>query len=179
MAWTSPMTFVSGGVLTAAQMNTYLRDNFNETAPAKATYTSTIFVGAGANSIVERAITTAAVLTSETTNSVTYAQLATPGPAVTVTTGPCAIVATSAFVRNNTAGNACAVDWVCGGATVIADGDQRSLQFISTGANQALRASRVYHETSLTAGSNTFTCHYRVDGGIGTFLDRFITVIPL
>lgn len=29
MAWTSPITFVTGNVLTAAQMNTYVRDNTN------------------------------------------------------------------------------------------------------------------------------------------------------
>ena len=30
MSWTSPMTFIAGTVLTAAQLNTYVRDNTNE-----------------------------------------------------------------------------------------------------------------------------------------------------
>ena len=34
MAWTAPMTAVSGSVLTAAQWNTNVRDNLLETAPA-------------------------------------------------------------------------------------------------------------------------------------------------
>ena len=36
MTWTAPMTAVAGAVYTAAQWNTSIRDNLNETAVAKA-----------------------------------------------------------------------------------------------------------------------------------------------
>ncbi len=49
MAWTAPITFTSGSVLTAAQLNTYLRDNLNETAPAKFTAAGQLFVSTAAN----------------------------------------------------------------------------------------------------------------------------------
>ena len=86
------MTAVSNTVFTAAQFNTHVRDNLNETAPAKATTAGTMFIASGANSIVERVPSTAAVTTSESTGGTGYGNLATPGPAVTVTTGTKAIV---------------------------------------------------------------------------------------
>ncbi len=36
MAWTAPMTFIPNTVLTAAQLNTHLRDNLLEQGPSKA-----------------------------------------------------------------------------------------------------------------------------------------------
>ena len=56
MAWSAPMTAVSGSVLTAAQFNTYVRDNLNETAPAKATAAGQIFVSTAANAIAARLV---------------------------------------------------------------------------------------------------------------------------
>lgn len=47
------MTFVSNAVLTAAQLNTHLRDNLLETAPAKATAPGRFIVSTGLNSISE------------------------------------------------------------------------------------------------------------------------------
>lgn len=40
MAWTTPMTAVANAVWTAAQFNSDIRDNLNETGPAKATSSS-------------------------------------------------------------------------------------------------------------------------------------------
>src|SRR5690606_12967068 len=44
MAWSAPMTAVSGSVFTAAQFNQFVRDNLNETAPARATTAGAHFV---------------------------------------------------------------------------------------------------------------------------------------
>lgn len=41
MAYTEPPTFSAGAILTAAQLNTYLRDNFKAISDAWATYTPT------------------------------------------------------------------------------------------------------------------------------------------
>lgn len=41
MAWTTPATWVSGAILTAAQLNTQLRDNLNAIGAAWTSYTPT------------------------------------------------------------------------------------------------------------------------------------------
>lgn len=173
------MTAVANTVFTAAQFNTHVRDNLNETAPAKATTAGTLFVAAGANSIAERVPSTAAVTTSETTGGTGYGALATPGPSVTVTTGTKAIVAVASLVQNSTIGQNSYASYAVSGASAISATDDRAVLITAAAANQTLRASSVYMETALTAGSNTFTMQYRVTGGTGSFQNRRITVIPL
>lgn len=179
MTWTAPMTAVANTVFTAAQFNTHIRDNLNETAPAKATTAGTIFVASGANSIAERVPSTAAVTTSETTTGTGYGNLATPGPSVTVTTGTRAIVMVASLVQNSTVGQNSYASYAVSGASAIAASDDRSVLITAAAVNQTLRASSVYMETGLTAGSNTFTMQYRVTGGTGSFQNRRITVLPL
>jgi hypothetical protein len=173
------MTAVANTVFTAAQFNTHVRDNLNETAPAKATTAGTIFVASGANSIAERVPSTAAVTTSETTTGTGYGDLTTPGPAVTVTTGTKAIVMVASLVQNSTAGQNSYASYAVTGASAISATDDRAVLITAAATNQTLRASAVYMETGLTAGSNTFTMKYRVTGGTGSFQNRRITVIPL
>lgn len=173
------MTAVSNTVFTAAQFNTHIRDNLNETAPAKATTAGTIFVASGANSIAERVPSTNAVTTSESTASTSYTDVATPGPAVTVTTGTKAIVAVTSIVQNSTAGQNSYASYAVSGASTIAASDDRAVIITAAAVNQTLRGAAIYMETALTAGSNTFTMKYRVTGGTGSFQNRRIVVIPL
>lgn len=179
MTWTAPMTAVANTVFTAAQFNTHIRDNFNETAPAKATTAGTMFIASGANSIVERFPSTAAVTTSESTGGTGYGNLATPGPAVTVNTGTKAIVAVTSIVQNSTASQNSYASYAVSGASSIAATDDRAVIITAAATNQTLRGAAVYMETGLTAGSNTFTMQYRVTGGTGSFQNRRIVVIPL
>lgn len=179
MTWTAPMTAVANTVFTAAQFNTHVRDNLNETAPAKATTAGTLFVATGANSIAERVPSTNGVTTSETTTGTGYGDLATPGPTVTVTTGTKAIVIVTSLVQNSTSGQNSYASYAVSGASAISATDDRSVLITAAATNQTLRASAVYMETGLTAGSNTFTMKYRVTGGTGSFQNRRITVIPL
>lgn len=51
MAWTAPRTWVTGEMATAALLNTHLRDDLNESGPAKVTAAEQIVRGAGANSL--------------------------------------------------------------------------------------------------------------------------------
>lgn len=51
MAWTNPRTWVLNEVVTSTLMNTHVRDNFNETAPAKVTAKGDLVAGTGANTI--------------------------------------------------------------------------------------------------------------------------------
>lgn len=178
MAWTAPMTAVANTVFTAAQFNTHIRDNLAETAPAKATAAGRIFVTTGANSIAERPLETAAISTSQTTTSVTYADLGTIGPSVTITTGPAAIVWCSSFLQNNTSGASSHVSFDVTGATAIAASDVEAIRFNASAVNDFMRAG-ITSKVVLTPGSNTFTMKYRVSGGTGTFANRSITVMSL
>ena len=54
MAWTAPKTFVSGAILTAAELNTHLRDNLNETCPNTAAAAGDLVYADGANSMGSR-----------------------------------------------------------------------------------------------------------------------------
>ena len=72
MAWTSPKTWVALAQLTAAQLNTHLRDNLLETAPAKVTTKGDIVAATASNTIARVGVgTDGYVLTADST--------ATPG----------------------------------------------------------------------------------------------------
>lgn len=62
MAWTNPKTYVVSAVLTAAEMNTYQRDNMLETAPAKVTTAGDIVYATGANQLARLGATANAFL---------------------------------------------------------------------------------------------------------------------
>lgn len=171
------MTAVASSVFTAAQFNTFLRDNLNETAPAKATTAGAHFAVSGVNEISERIATTEIVLTSETTTSTTFDDLTTPGPAVTVDTGPNALVIVHASMENTGAGSS-RMAYEVSGSTSSAPADNRGIG-VQGVAGAVVLASGVTLQTGLTPGSNTFTAKYRVSSGTGTFLSRRLIVFPL
>lgn len=123
------------------------------------------------------------VATSQTTASTSYTDLATTGPAVTVTIGSHGMAVVILF-------NACASDtatanqhmgFAVSGASTVAAADEWSNQVRQVDANVAgfERQSAVFLVTGLTAGSNTFTAKYKVNAGTGTFKERRIAVVPL
>jgi hypothetical protein len=182
VAWTAPMTAVSG-TFTAAQWNTHVRDNLNETAVAKSTTYSQYFVTTGANAIAARKIASNINNTAGTSTSTTYADIATSfGPSVTVQTGTAAIVWWCCEMFNSTlnAYNACSVQ--VSGASSVAAADSFALEidgYGSVATSQQNRYSIAHHFTGLTPGMNTFTMKYRVGSGTGTFDQRVIIVMPL
>ena len=177
MAWSAPMTAVASSVFTAAQFNTFLRDNLNETAPAKATTSGAYFVVSGTNEITERIPATVNTLVSETTTSTSYTDLATAGPAVTVDTGPNALVLVHGSLENSGTGSS-RMAYEVSGASSIAPADNRGIGVFGT-AGTGVVSSGVALHTDLTPGTNTFTAKYRVSAGTGTFLSRRIVVFPL
>lgn len=52
MAWTTPLTWAISQIVSAANLNTHLRDNLNETAPGKAANEGDTFYATAANAIV-------------------------------------------------------------------------------------------------------------------------------
>jgi hypothetical protein len=121
----------------------------------------------------------ASVLTFQGTTSTSYTDLATSGPACTVTTGTKALVIFGANFQNNILGSLAIMDFAVSGATTRAATDDTCalMNPYTAGAQQAW--SRAITITGLTAGSNTFTAKYRTNNGTATIGNRFITVIDL
>ena len=124
----------------------------------------------------------ATVATSQTTTSTTYTDLATAGPAVTVTTGTSALVIVTASINPGSSSSGYAyMSYAVSGATTSAAVDTRASVFQATnGYNEESRWSAASVVT-LTAGSNTFTAKYRKNAPATTpaFKDRDIFVINL
>jgi hypothetical protein len=180
MAYSTPLTAVSGTALTAAQWNASMRDDMLVTPAALATAAGRIFVSTGANAIAERVIDSATVATSQTTASTTYADLATAGPSVTVTTGTQALVFVTCQLSNNSGVNQRALAAVAvSGATTYAANDVDAIRYQVFGSNADHRGTSAVLFKALTAGSNTFKMQYRVDGGTGSFSNRHLCVIAL
>jgi hypothetical protein len=180
MVWTAPVTWVDSNVLTAGELNTFLRDDMLETMPAKATAALQHFVGAGPNAINSRQIGTSVIETTESTSSTSYVDLTTPGPSVTATTGTQALVFWSAYMENadQSAGDNStsymSID--VSGATTTAAADNIALRALTAfNHNQSAGMSHLF---ALTSGSNTFTVKYKTSGTTSKFNRRQLIVIP-
>lgn len=179
MAWTAPMTAIPNTVFTAAQFNTHVRDNLNETAPAKSTMVSSHFVGNGPNSIIERLLTVDDVGTAESTTSASYTDLATLGPQVTLNTGSRAIVFIRCAMENNTANAGSFMGFEVTGASSLAAADTSAINTAGLTAAARMRIGTAYIISTLTGGSNTFTAKYKVSSGTGIFTQRQMAVFPM
>lgn len=156
-----------------------MRDNLNETAPAKATAAGRIFVTTGANAVAQRVITNAEIATAETTTATSWADLTTVGPTVSLTTGTMAIMAVSSLLTNDTAGSRTYMSWAVSGATTLAGTNSKALMTDPSAATRAIRASQVHFEAGLTGGANVFTAKYQVQSGTGTYSIRELVGIAL
>jgi hypothetical protein len=178
MAWSAPMTAVAGATFTAAQFNQFVRDNLNETAPAKATAAGQFFVSTGANAIAARQLTGASIATAQSTTSNTYTDLATVGPRVTVTTSDRAMVLFASAIQNSGTNGASSVSVDVSGATTIGASDAWRIVQDGVAANNLNRVAGVHLFTDLTAGSNVFTMKYLAGSNTGTFTYRELIVLP-
>lgn len=164
MSWSAPPTAVTGAIITAAFWNTGGRDNLNDldrrTSP-----------------------TGSVVATSQTTTATSYTDLATVGPAVTVTIGSTgkALISMHSAIANATSALASYFGVAISGATVLAASDATAIGFTSPSSGAGIRAGTIILVTGLSAGSTTFTSKYRMDPGVGpaTFVDRRLSVTPL
>jgi hypothetical protein len=159
VAWATPVTHSVGDVLTASDWNISSND---------------ISFLAGT--------ATATVNTSETTTSTSYADLTTPGPTVSVTTGANALVFITSYLYNNTADQLVQVGVDVSGATTIAAAAGSNSLLIQQGNAQGAIPQTATVATfigSLTPGTNTFKLKYKVNANTGTFQNRNIVVVPL
>lgn len=179
MAWSTPLTAVSNATLTAAQWNASVRDNLLMTAPALASTAGSHFAVTGANAIAQRTSAVAAVNTVQTTSSVSYTNLTTAGPAVTMTTGPQALIIMSTRISNSTALANSWASYTVTGASSVSASDNYALSYDSPTAGSTCYMSYATLEPSLVAGSNTFTMVYRSSSpGTASFGSRRLSVIP-
>lgn len=179
MAWTTPRTWVTAEIPTASIFNTHVRDNFNETAPAKATGSGGIIVATAANTILQRTPTTAAIETSENTTSTSFTDLATAGPSISIVTGTSCWITVTAAMSNSSAGGLCRAAVEVSGASASSPQNGLSLIFESSAANDTMRADATTLYTALTAGTNVFKVQYNVSTGTGTFSSRRIAAIQI
>jgi hypothetical protein len=160
-------------------MNTHVRDNLNETAPAKGAGAGAIYVSEGSNSIVGRTLGDAEVATTESTASTSYTNLATTGPGTSRTTGTKALVLLGAAMRVNSADARVFMSIEVTGATAVSATDSLSINMTMPTASTFSEVGHHLFYSSLTAGVNTFTAKYRTTAGTADFARRRILVIPL
>jgi hypothetical protein len=123
---------------------------------------------------------TAEIATQQTTVSTTYADLATSGPAVTLTTGTKALVIVTARVGVGASEQAF-MSYAVSGATTIAASDSTAARWVTVTQSNKQRWSCASMLTSLTAGSNTFTAKYKTSNASydPEYSDRAIFVMDL
>lgn len=175
MAWTTLPTY-GNGVLTAAMLNA-IKDNINETAPAKAIVGAwpLHFTSTATNVIAAREIVDSLVTELNTTTSTTYTDMANVGPIVTVTTGTFALCFPASRVFNSAGGVSYASFLITGATTGDTATDGRGIA--NQGADD-LRAASV-QLMATTPGSNVFTMKYRVSSATGTFQSRRLCIMGL
>ena len=119
---------------------------------------------------------TADVATSETTTSTTYTDLATSGPAITLTPGRTTdqMIFVTSRGSNNTASNG----WIMSPAIAGAAASDTNALIGAGAAGAEFRFSAATLAASVANGS-THTAKYRVTGNTGTFLDRRISAFTL
>jgi hypothetical protein len=115
------------------------------------------------------------VAAGEATSSTSYADLTTPGPAVTVEMrSTAALVIVSAFITPS-GGATGLMSFAVSGKTVRAALDVDAARAVATALS-----TRVTMLTGLTPGQNIFTSKYKASIAAScTFADRRIVVIPL
>jgi hypothetical protein len=117
------------------------------------------------------------VSASQSTTSTSYTDLATAGPAVTLTTGTTALVTISGVLLAGATSAYSLMAFAISGATTRSASDIEGGLFLqSASGSQQIGASRSFIVTGLTAGTNTFTCKYRVTASTGFFEGRQISV---
>lgn len=185
MAWSAPFTAVDGTIFTAAQFNSFVRDNISETMPARASTPGSLFATDASNRIAERTAQTLIVATgdhsistgaAEATQETSYGDLPTVGPTVTITTGTQVLVSLYCGMLNSS-GAAAWMSYDVSGATTSPASDNRAIQLQSTGGQQI--GATILHD-GLTPGVNVFTAKYRISSnGTGNFNRRTLSVQPL
>ena len=180
MAWTTPRTWVPNETLTAAMLNTHLRDNFLELDVAKVTGSGQYCVSTGANAVTARSYAFDRINTLQTLVSPGgYSDLATVGPSVTVTTGGRALIFYACQMDHSAADGDTKASYAVSGASTFSASDTWCLRRDGMPATNSIRVMGIDMRVDLTSGSNTFTMRYHGSAGTLTYSNRTIAVFPL
>jgi len=162
MAWSTPRTWVTGEVVTAAMMNgarDQLVDLDRRTSPVAAL-----------------------VITGEATAATTYGNLTTIGPVVTTVIGSTgkALVSLYSWMASSVVDQQANMGWETSGATTLAVDDNMKLIGTSPTVGLTTQGAATFLQSGLNPGTTTFTAKYRAStGNTATFTNRRITVTPL
>lgn len=179
MVWTVPVDFHDGDPLTAAQLNTFVRDNFLETGPGKATENGRMLVTAGVNDIAERqwarAYSSPEIVVDSSFPKAEDDEGKLYGPTLTVAHGGQVLLFYDAlmFVQSG-GGNAIYAPMIDGAAP------ESSNQALRTAREGAFRSGAFFLATDLTPGTSQITMCYGVSNNTTTaaFAYRRLTAIP-
>lgn len=131
-------------------------------------------LGMEGNAILPPALRTvsfgkAAVLTEEFAGSLTYVDLATPGPTVSVTVGPSGVllVKLGAMFTTTSDNDGACMSFTLSGANTLAAADENSILFEPLVLGARSKFGDVFMSTGLNPGLTTVTAKYRdiVDTG--------------
>lgn len=169
------MDFTAFDVLTADQLDDMVE---NVEALAAGTGLNNSVVTASKLATGAQAAYTA---TDQGIPSAAWSDLATVGPAVTVTIGVngLALINIVSGHYNSVANNRDYVGFAISGASTQAAADIWSASGWCNVANFGVSVSGTFLVTGLAAGSTTFTLKYRTNANQGNFYDRRISVVPL
>jgi hypothetical protein len=181
MAWTSPMTAVSGDLLTASEYNTHVRDNFNMLAPALARTQGSLWLSKGSHQVAEYSTGAHRVLAHHNIRitQTQWTEIQSAGPFIAVRTGDSAIVTINAELMNANTNAQASATFEVSGATTIKPSDDRRITHDGFAGNRWTRGSTTTR-VSLNPGLNMFRMKYRT-GRLGPvhFRNREIIVLPL
>ena len=163
MAWTTPRTWTTSELVTAAMMNTHVRDNLNFLAGW----------GTGHNAD-SRTFTNTGLLDLD---ALTGGAGTMAAVTATVTTDTAAVVFVNAFTANSTLGATVQIAYKVSGATTIAG--QQVLQHESGAASDLEEMTAMRIEEALNAGSNTFELQASTSAGTGDIRRPRLVVVPL
>ena len=125
----------------------------------------------------QAASASAQVNTQQSTTSGSFTDLATAGPAVTLTTGTKALVIVDCVSLNTSNQVGSFMGCEVSGASSVSPSNNDAAQTFS--GNEFATRTKAIRYSGLTAGSNTFTAKYKVEGSTGTFEKRNIFVMDL
>lgn len=179
MAWTVPVDFHDGDPLTAAQLNTFVRDNFLETGPGKATMESRMLVTENVNHIVERQWARAYEDSQITVNN-TFPHSEDDegklyGPVVTVEHGRQMLILFDTLIQvQSGGGNGIYAPMIAGNAP------ESSNYALRTAREGIFRTGAFYWATGLEPGTSQVTMCYGASNQTTTVNYRYrrMTVIP-
>ncbi len=145
MAWTTPKTWTTGELVTAAQLNTHIRDNLNA---------------------LFNPVTGVATITTDITTTNTSFEDAT-GLSVTLTTaGDTVLAVFTGTIGISGAANTIFIDFHDGSTRI--GGTEGLIKKLFDGTASETNGSFSHVITGLTPGSNTIKVQWRVDAGTGT-----------